>query len=206
MLTFLVGFFSWSKTNAQPLEVALLPVGEVDSLPLSIAEEAINRFFEVKVTLLPPIPYQDSMFCGSWNDNKSQPIQVVSALAIYHKLSEINDQNNQFDVIIGLTEDAMIGEEKMINPSTQLMRGLGGAPHRVAIVSSYKVNQESKNAYAFRGNLSKVVNHEFGHILGLEHCTDSKHCLMLHGQHFHHTIPEFCSSCLQKIDKKYLKM
>mgnify|MGYP003601516182 FL=1 len=53
--------------------------------------------------------------------------------------------------------------------------GLGYCPGNSCVISTFRLKNKDKNLELSR--LKKVVIHEFGHNLGLPHCSD-KHCVM----------------------------
>ncbi|MDF9797723.1 putative Zn-dependent protease [Catalinimonas alkaloidigena] len=129
-------------------------------------------------------------------------MMVINAHASNAELSALDEA--KYDLIIGITDSALtIG--KQYRPAMTI-RGLADPDARVLSLSTYKLRQESVNSDEFTINLSKVVKHEIGHVLGLRHCEESENCLMRNGFHFAYTTIDFCPACEEKIDIRYLKI
>lgn len=202
-LTLFVTYVMDNEAVAQKLKIALVSVGEVNPDHSSIAEEAIMGFYQAKVkTPFVPLMIEESMLSTSEKENQPQSLLVLNALAVNRQLTQL--KSNKFDLVLGLTDSALTIGEKLISESL-LIRGLAGDTLEVATISTYKLKKESEDAEDFAVNLTKVVRHEIGHVLGLPHCSESEHCLMLHGYQFDNTIPDFCPLCLDKLDQRYLK-
>jgi predicted Zn-dependent protease len=197
-------FFSLPTTQAvaQKLQIGLVSVGEVNQKHIKTSEEAITDFYRAKVkTLSQKIAYDTGMLANeTWGDQEIEMNQI-NAKTVNQKLALL--KSDEFDVVIGLTDSALtIGKRYT---GQMIIRGLAEPKEQVATISTYKLKRESADEKEFTENLTKVVRHEIGHLLGLGHCADSKRCLMLNGFNFEKTIPDFCPACLEKIDKKYLK-
>ncbi len=79
--------------------------------------------------------------------------------------------------------------------------GLGYCPGNSCVVSTFRLKNKDKNLELSR--LKKVVIHEFGHNLGLPHCSD-KHCVMTSAAEKIGTIDnekmELCVKCKNSLE------
>ncbi|MDI1255506.1 MAG: matrixin family metalloprotease [Flavobacterium sp.] len=78
--------------------------------------------------------------------------------------------------------------------------GLAYCPGNSAIVSSFRLKNKNETLYLIR--LKKIVVHEFGHSLGLPHCSD-KNCVMTDASEKMSTIDNakyaLCDKCKKKL-------
>ena len=127
---------------------------------------------------------------------------VINALTVNNHLNEFNKDNNEF--VIGITDSALTIGEKFLSPN-YLIRGLANDSLKIATISTYKIKNESESKIDFVSNLAKVVKHEFGHLLGMPHCS-SESCLMVNGYRFDMMTENYCKDCINKIDTRLLIM
>jgi archaemetzincin len=55
--------------------------------------------------------------------------------------------------------------------------GLGKRPGKICVVSTFRIHNNVSDSL-FQMRLKKIVIHEIGHNIGLNHCTNNKRCLM----------------------------
>ncbi len=71
------------------------------------------------------------------------------------------------------------------------------------VVSTHRIKKDNPSQEKFRERLAKVVLHEIGHTLGLEHCAYNQFCLMNDAKGSVRTIDKekklLCKQCLEKI-------
>lgn len=85
--------------------------------------------------------------------------------------------------------------------------GLAFRPGKSCVISTFRTFRGAKSIAYKRERLRKVAFHEFGHTLGLPHCTNSPACLMRDAGGKASTVDEtsdFCRECKSKI-QHYLK-
>lgn len=202
-LILFVAYTVFSEASAQRLKIAFVNIGEVQADHISIAEEAILDFYHAKVKAhFTSLEIKEEMLSRSWKEDKPQSLMVLNAQAVNLQLADV--QSSKYDLVLGITDSALTIGEELISEK-MLIRGLAGDTLDVATISTYKLKNESEDAEDFAANLTKVVRHEIGHVLGLPHCSESEQCLMVFGYQFENMIPEFCSFCLDKLDQDYLK-
>ncbi|MGB9721379.1 MAG: hypothetical protein ACPL28_07890, partial [bacterium] len=85
--------------------------------------------------------------------------------------------------------------------------GLGILNGRACVVSTYRLRRKRESDSLFYARLKKIVNHELGHVFGLEHCSSDK-CLMEDACGKIKTVDEetgaLCPDCASKV-KNFLK-
>ena len=184
---FLILMISYHFLQAQHNEVALVPVGKVDSTHVRLAQSALEDYYDARVYI------QDSVAIRPEFVTKFDTI--LNATAINDYLAEHFSNVNR--KVVGVTDWAItIG-----NMVPMVCRGfaidIGG---RSATASSYKVLLEAKAdpTLDFDTLFSKVVRHEFGHTLGLKHCED-EYCLMTFGHNFLEANSTLCPQCAGKV-------
>ena len=77
-----------------------------------------------------------------------------------------------------------------------------------AVISSAKVLSEVGNdsKHTFSELYSRVARHEFGHLLGLEHCSGNQQCLMIYGNSFLEDADDMlCEQCRNKLNTDALR-
>ncbi len=206
ILAFLIVANHSHQVQAQELRVAIMSVGETNPKNLVVANNAISALYNSQVEILGAINVEAGMQASYENNHGKLKPEVLNAVSILRMLTKLNKQDKSYDFYIGLTDEPLIVKEKVVQLKNQVIRGLGSAPQKAAIISTYKIKLETINNQDFQNVLSKVVNHEMGHILGLGHCEGNEKCLMVNATNFQNSVPDFCSSCLDKIDKKYLRL
>lgn len=191
-----------TKAEAQELQVALIPIGEVELSHLQIAEEAVVRYYNADVHIPSETIVLDAALLAKKTYGDQQMVMtMINANATNAELASLEDA--KYELIIGITDSTLtIG--KTYTPGMTI-RGLADADARVATLSTYKLSQESASRDEFIVKLSKVVKHEIGHVMSLEHCEANEYYLMRNGFHFAKTTIDFCPACEEKIDQRYLK-
>lgn len=184
---FLILIISCHFLQAQHDEVALVPVGKVDSTHVRLAQSALKDYYDAKVYV------QDSVAIRPEFVTKFDTI--LNATVINDYLAEHFSNANR--KVVGVTDWAItIG-----NMVPMICRGFASeVGSNSATASSYKVLLEAKAdpTLDFDTLFSKVVRHEFGHTLGLEHCED-EHCLMTFGHNFLEANSTLCPQCAGKV-------
>jgi archaemetzincin len=108
----------------------------------------------------------------------------------------------EFDKVVGLTEkDISTAKNGVDNWG---IMGLGYLDGRPCVVSTFRLNlHKDASSVLVMARLVKVVNHELGHTLGLDHCPNAG-CLMEDAKGTIKTVDNepggFCPSCLEKLE------
>jgi archaemetzincin len=180
MRSFLIFFlfsviFCCSKKVEQSKTIAVLPYEGFSISKAETVAKTIANFYKIKTIVLPQIDLPKSAF-------------VAIKYPRYRDDSIIRIQNRSIpdtiDFIVGLTnKDVSVTKKdadgKVVKPEWKYndfgVMGLGYCPGNSCVISIFRLKNKDKNLELSR--LKKVVIHEFGHNLGLPHCSD-KHCVM----------------------------
>lgn len=180
MRSFLIFFlfsviFCCSKKVEQSKTIAVLPYEGFSISKAETVAKTIANFYKIKTIVLPQIDLPKSAF-------------VAIKYPRYRDDSIIRIQNRSIpdtiDFIVGLTnKDVSVTKKdadgKVLKPEWKYndfgVMGLGYCPGNSCVISIFRLKNKDKNLELSR--LKKVVIHEFGHNLGLPHCSD-KHCVM----------------------------
>lgn len=168
-------FFSCESNETQNLTVGIQPYKGFSKIKTDTIARTIAAFYGVNIIVLPEKELPDEAF----TNYKAPRYRADSIIRIQRRTS-----TKTTDYILGLTaSDVCItkydknGEvRKPVHKYTDFgIMGLAFCPGTSAVVSSYRLQHGSSKVYFSR--LKKVSVHEFGHNLGLPHCSDKK-CVM----------------------------
>lgn len=172
---------------------AIVPIGDVRNQDVTYACRALEKFYDIEITIL---------------DQDSVLVEFSTNIDTIYSATQINNYLNnygfEYKKIMGVTDVPLTINEfilpNMINK--MLVRGYANkVGERCAVISTFKIKSESENADEFKFLLEKVSIHEFGHLLGLEHC-ENEHCLMVNGlkiSDFKARHIQLCDSCQEKL-------
>lgn len=188
--------------TAQPL-VAIQPLGPVDSVLLTEVVSGIERLYYLKPEVLPAASLPASAYYPARRRYRAEKLLV--------HLESLKEA--KYWKIVGLTS-ADISTTKGDIADWGIF-GLGSLNGTACVVSTHRLRSgltfrrgrgkvpEKK----FRERLVKVVNHELGHTLGLDHCSH-KGCLMEDAAGTVRTVDResgaLCGSCRLKVGR-YLR-
>lgn len=95
---------------------------------------------------------------------------------------------------------------------TNYVFGLADMVHRVAVVSSHRIHPSfwgmKETRETFEEQWGKVVTHEFGHTLGMQHCEDWD-CVMKYSnspEELNRKGKDFCGKCARDLEQITTKM
>jgi archaemetzincin len=146
--------------------IHILPLGAVHTGYINEIISAVRKFYGYDCIVLPPAePTQDIMA----NSNTR------------YEASKILNKFNSRDYRLIITEQdiACANEERKVNEWG--IFGLGYWPGTTCVVSTFrlrKTNGKLVSNALFMERLDKIVLHEIGHNLGLDHCTNNPQCMM----------------------------
>jgi archaemetzincin len=169
--------------------VHIIPLGPVKKETILYAKEAIKEFYGAEVILEQVAPLN--------NKYKRSGQYRYAADSILHYFN----QRGTYRLILTEQDIAIFHNTKKTDWG---VFGLGQLNGTTAVVSAFK-NRLGRNAgkEVFKKRIRKVVIHELGHNLGLNHCTHDTFCVMsaAGGKATQVDLEreEFCSFCKLKL-------
>lgn len=191
LATFLLLCQGWCICCSQPL-LAIQPLGRVDSSLTAAAKAGIEALYIFKAEVLPSAPLPASAYYP--------PRKRYRAEKLLDHLDSIRDKRHF--KIIGLTSaDISTTKGEFYDWGVFGLGSLGGT---ACVVSTFRLGRGSVPEKKFLERLVKVVNHELGHTLRLDHCP-VKGCLMEDAAGTIRTVDResgaLCGSCRAKVGR-----
>ncbi|PWV49611.1 matrixin family metalloprotease [Chitinophaga sp. S165] len=185
LLTFAGCDNSADNRKGSDTHIIILPLGNVDENYLKEAYDNIQQI-SGQAELHAAVDMPDMAFYAPRNRYRAD--SLIRWMSHQAKPNEIYVGVTMQDISTTKGEYADFG-----------VMGLGYCPGRACVVSSYRLKNK-KNFY-------KVVIHELGHNMGLQHCADST-CFMRDAKGGDPTGEEkaFCKSCAAYLQKKGWKI
>lgn len=192
------------KPEKEKRIVGIQPYGKFSKEDAKLISFVIDSFYRLETKVLPNISLPKTAFT-----------KIKSPRYRADSIIKIQNQNIPKDVyyILGLTnEDISVTKNdkngQILEPKWKYcdfgIMGLAYRPGKSAVVSRFRV--KSKNYKTEMTRLRKIAIHEFGHNLGLPHCSDRK-CVMTSAAEKLTTIDNeklaLCDKCKKIINYKY---
>ena len=151
-------------SSAQDKEVLLVSLGEVSQSSVDIAAQALTEKYNVALSV-EQVGLPDSAY-----------YQPRSRYRAEQLLDFLEESYPGYDRVIGLTtkDISMTTEEH----EDWGIFGLGRVGGQSAVVSTFRLNWDGVARDKFEDRLYKVTVHEYGHTVGLLHCSASDVCPM----------------------------
>ncbi|MGA2935166.1 MAG: archaemetzincin [Methanomicrobiales archaeon] len=171
------------------LQIALIPVGEVDQALLSMLEEDLPGIFTAEVEVYPLMPLCPERFV------KDRGQYLADGLL------------DGFSSIVPLAGTLLLGitEADLFSPGMNFIFGIANRGR--ALISSYRLRPEffgqDPNPGVFRRRILTEAVHELGHAIGLAHC-EYPGCVMYFSNWIGDTDrkgPGFCFRCARALER-----
>lgn len=190
LMLFYTAFFAFPLLAARI--VALQPLGKVDSRVIQSVEAGIKGLYQVEVSVLEKIDLPSAAYY--------RPRARYRAEKLLDHLNSL--ETGDYFRIVGITEKD-ISTTKGSYEDWGIL-GLGEMGGNACVISTFRLGRGKVSDKQFYERLVKVVNHELGHTLGLEHC-GVRSCLMEDAKGTVRTVDGetggFCPSCRKKLQE-----
>lgn len=165
MKSWLLGLLSLITPALAGPTVAIQPFGPVKASDIARVKAGILALYAVDVEILPEKPLPKVAYYEPRDRYKADKLLDVLAAETPEK----------FTKVIGLTARDISATKGEI--ADWGIFGLGQLAQRPCVVSTFRLRSGKASDEVFQARLVKVVNHELGHTLGLDHCP-TLGCLM----------------------------
>jgi len=186
LLTVLYVFMSFVLFS-QTKTINILPLGNVGQVELELVKTSISNFYGFKCVILKPVKLTNDLLSPSKTRYSADKI-----------LKKFNGTNH---TIVITSVD--ITTEKNGNKEWGVF-GLGYMPGNVCVVSTKRLKKGVSNE-TFKDRFEKVILHEIGHNLGLDHCDKNIHCMMNDAKGTSSQVDNekiwLCGNCKNKLKK-----
>lgn len=189
IVLFLICTLTISFVNNTSKIIYIQPLGEVNQQYLNYIKKSVKEFYGYKCIIKPKINFTNSLLTKSKSRYEASKI-----------LYKFNSNQN----VLIITEKDIAYRRSDDFPEWGIF-GLGLRPGKTCLVSTFRLKKNvTKTILLLR--LKKVVLHEIGHNLGLEHCTINKKCMMNDAngtvKQVDREIIWFCKKCRKILEKK----
>jgi archaemetzincin len=171
------------KVSLIEYKVIIQPLGKYEKTQVDFVVKKLRQSYK-NIEVRPALPLPDHTF----NKSKSRH-RAPNIIAWLNQLAGKNES------IIGITSQD-ISTTKGSKEDYGIM-GLAFCPGVACVASSYRLNKKNVNEQLF-----KIVIHEHGHNLGLQHCP-AYGCYMKDAKGKNHTdgLFHFCANCSREFSK-----
>jgi archaemetzincin len=145
--------------NNKTKVINIQTLGNVNQSCVNEVKKTLESFYGAKVIIKSRLEFSDDILSPS----KSR-----------YDATKILSKYKSNEVLIITEKD--ITHKKGTNPEWGIF-GLGFCPGKTCVISTFRLSKNVTQDKMIE-RLTKVAVHEIGHNMGLDHCTNSKKCLM----------------------------
>ena len=179
----------FGNVQIQPIKLIYIqPLGEVNPAIVNVVKSSVESFFGFSCILKPKVEFTTDILAGS----KTR-----------YEVGKILDKYHSPNYVLVLTEKDIACKNGDI-PEWGIF-GYGKVDGTTCVVSTFRLKRKVTEA-VFLDRLQKVALHEFGHNLGLEHCTNNPRCLMNDAKGIAKQVDNekiwFCDKCRKQVEMK----
>lgn len=172
--------------DTNKLDINLLPLGNILNEDVFLIKDSLSDFCRCNIKIL---------------DRIIDPVQIMNSEGginpfsqrVFEYLDNFVNENNE--VVIAVTDIPFKIQDVSSESS---LRGLSKINGHCTIISNEQIIRDAKDTkMAYDHLLIKVVKHEIGHLVGLEHCSDTR-CIMTSSFPLPHNFLKseyFCDRC-----------
>ena len=157
MLSFLLVGCKYKVTTLH-----IVPLGPVQPATIAVIQQAVTNFYHSEVIVDTVVPITADIY------TKSQ---------LRLDAPKILDKYDIGQNTLLITERDIAHCNDARNIDEWGIFGLGKRPGKICVVSTFRIHNHVSDSL-FQMRLKKIVIHEIGHNIGLNHCTNDKRCLM----------------------------
>lgn len=163
-----------SCTNHNRITLGIVPTETTSMDEIKVIKDIIEDYYKFSVIIMDRTKFPE-------NNINFQSDTIAQGFGWYH-FYNIKELHPELNFLLGITD---IPIEFIVDNKTHVHRGF--AQDNTIILSTHKIKEEAKDNIVFKKYLSKVALHEVGHVLGIDHCTESCKCFMIG--------LNFCTTC-----------
>lgn len=155
-------FFFLFGCRCKVTTLHIVPLGNVKPSTIATIKQAVKDFYHSEVVVDTAIPITADIYTES-------KLRLNAPKIL-----------NKYDVgknILLITESDIAHRNDARNIDEWGIFGLGKRPGKICVVSTFRIHNHVSDSL-FQMRLKKIVIHEIGHNIGLNHCTNDKRCLM----------------------------
>lgn len=167
--------------NIQPFE-------DFSERESAVVLDSLKKYFD-NLMISAPVQLPDKAYVKARNRYRADTL-----------IAYLRDTREADTISVGLTHKDISTTKEDVQDWGVM--GLGYRPGRACVISTFRLKKSNKNE-----QLIKVVLHEIGHTLGLDHCAD-KSCLMRDAEGGNPLDEEkdFCKKCKKHLSNKGMKI
>ncbi len=174
------------------MSIAIQPLDTVKAGSLEVAKKGLEEAYGWKVEILAARPLPEAAWYA--------PRRRYRAEKLLLNLNQETDKN--YLIVLGITaKDISTTKEEHEDWG---IFGLGEVAGRSCVVSTFRLGARGADEHQRNERLRKIVVHEVGHVIGLEHCPEPG-CVMQDAESSIATVDaetgKFCETCKSSLAK-----